>query len=102
MDRVTEYGGISNQVVDTSMRPVSTIDISGHSVPYYEIEFKKEIGSGSFGQVFLGTWQRTSVAIKICSTMSKEQINDFLQEAKLMMYVVLFYRWINLRYIVVT
>ena len=107
MDKVTEYGGIVNPVATTSTRPTSTMDISGqHSVPYNEIEFKKEIGSGSFGKVFLGTWQRTSVAIKICSTMSKEQINDFLQEAKLMMYVnssiFSFYRRMNLIDIIVT
>ena len=35
------------------------------TVPFDELQFSRVIGEGSFGRVFLGKWQETTVAIKI-------------------------------------
>ena len=47
------------------------------------IKFERELGSGSFGKVFIGKWRQTAVALKVCNVPSK--MEDFLQEAALMM-----------------
>lgn len=54
------------------------------SIPYSQLVFKREIGAGGFGKVFVGEWQRTKVAIKVASSASAE---DFTREAKLSVYL---------------
>jgi predicted Ser/Thr protein kinase len=50
------------------------------AIPYASLVFKREIGSGSFGKVFIGEWQRTVVAIKVATLASPD---EFTQEAQL-------------------
>lgn len=54
------------------------------AIPYASLVFKREIGSGSFGKVFIGEWQRTVVAIKVATLASPD---EFTQEAQLSMCV---------------
>jgi len=49
---------------------------------YDGLKFTKEIGSGSYGKVFLGMWRETKVAIKLCNELSS--VDQFLDEATLM------------------
>lgn len=57
-----------------------TIDERLH-IPYSELKFLQEIGSGAFGKVFIGEWQKTKVALKI-NMMA--QGTEFEKEARLM------------------
>ena len=38
------------------------------NVPLSELQFSRVIGEGSFGKVYLGKWQETTVAIKILTS----------------------------------
>jgi hypothetical protein len=51
--------------------------------PISSIKFERELGSGSFGKVFIGKWRQTTVAFKVCNVPGK--MEDFMQEAALMM-----------------
>jgi predicted Ser/Thr protein kinase len=53
------------------------------NIPYREISFKREIGAGGFGKVFMGEWQSTEVAIKVSNNMTSYE--EFRKEAELMM-----------------
>lgn len=55
-------------------------------VPYTAIRFLREIGSGSFGRVYIGEWQKTTVAIKVCVSLTEESTEDFIGEAGVMTY----------------
>ena len=55
------------------------------NVPYSAIRFGALLGAGSFGTVYKGEWQKTPVAIKLCSSLTTPKSKDFLDEAKLMM-----------------
>ncbi len=44
-------------------------------------------GEGSFGKVYEGEWQRLKVAIKSCNVINTEAVQEFINEASLMMYV---------------
>jgi len=52
------------------------------NVPYKEITFKREIGAGGFGKVYMGEWQSTEVAIKVSNNISSYE--EFKKEAELM------------------
>jgi serine/threonine protein kinase len=54
-------------------------------IPFNELTIEKEIGEGSYGRVCLGKWNTAIVALKFCR--KREDIDDFLREAKIMMYV---------------
>jgi predicted Ser/Thr protein kinase len=54
------------------------------TIPYKELKFNREIGSGDNGKVYEGEWQQTQVALKISTVGTSE---DFLKEARLMVYV---------------
>jgi len=52
-----------------------------------QVRFKKKIGAGNFGEVWVGTWMRSAVAIKtVIKSMSKngEFVERFKEEIKLM------------------
>jgi serine/threonine protein kinase len=55
------------------------------NIPYREISFKREIGAGGFGKVFMGEWQSTEVAIKVSNTISA--YDEFKKEAELMVNI---------------
>jgi len=54
------------------------------NIPYGELVFKRELGAGSFGKVFLGTWRKAEVALKLATLSTWE---DFANEVKLTVYV---------------
>ena len=45
------------------------------------IEIGKKLGEGSFGEVFLGVWEGTQVAMK---KLAGGQIEEFKQEASIL------------------
>jgi serine/threonine protein kinase len=47
------------------------------------ITIGKKLGAGSFGEVFLGTWEGTNVAMK---KLSGGLIEEFKQEASILWY----------------
>lgn len=49
------------------------------------LKVEKELGSGSFGKVYVGKWRQTKVAMKFCNVPGK--LDEFVQEASLMMKV---------------
>lgn len=52
------------------------------NIPYSDLKFIREIGAGAFGKVFIGEWQKTTVAMKISSASSTD---EFIREAALLM-----------------
>jgi len=44
------------------------VELQNWMITSYEVEFGAQIGSGGFGQVFMGTWNNTQVAFKVLST----------------------------------
>jgi hypothetical protein len=66
-----------------SAEMLATLADKSFLTPISSIKFERELGSGSFGKVFIGKWRQTTVALKVCNVPSK--MEDFLQEAALMM-----------------
>jgi predicted Ser/Thr protein kinase len=56
-------------------------------ISFNELVVEKEIGEGSYGKVCLGRWNDAPVALKFCR--KKTNVDDFVSEIKIMMYVVL-------------
>lgn len=57
------------------------------SLQIKELKLSNLVGAGSFGQVWLGTWNNTPVAVKVLSetsSLTEQQINSFLDEAKML------------------
>jgi len=44
------------------------VELQSWMITSYEVEFGSKIGSGGFGQVFVGTWNNTQVALKVLAT----------------------------------
>ncbi|KIM77885.1 hypothetical protein PILCRDRAFT_824860 [Piloderma croceum F 1598] len=44
------------------------VEMESWMITSYEVEFGHRIGSGGFGEVFMGTWNNTQVAIKVMKT----------------------------------
>jgi predicted Ser/Thr protein kinase len=87
-------GGSGNYNELPSLNPIneSSPDLAKPSnlndrfnIPYKEITFKREIGAGGFGKVFMGEWQSTEVAIKVSNTISA--YDEFKKEAELMVNI---------------
>jgi hypothetical protein len=59
---------------------------SRRSIPYHELRFGRLLGKGSQGEVFLGEWRGTAVAIKKVDTakVKQETVEEFCQEAAIM------------------
>jgi predicted Ser/Thr protein kinase len=51
---------------------------------FNELVVGKELGTGSFGRVYLGKWRNAFVALKFCQT---GKFDEFMKEVKLMMYL---------------
>eukprot|EP00029_Vermamoeba_vermiformis_P007415 TRINITY_DN320_c0_g1_i4.p1 TRINITY_DN320_c0_g1~~TRINITY_DN320_c0_g1_i4.p1 ORF type:complete len:763 (+),score=94.63 TRINITY_DN320_c0_g1_i4:773-3061(+) len=50
-------------------------------IPYKSLVFKKEIGAGSYGKVYVGEWKGTPVAIKVSSSVT--DMDGFFDEARI-------------------
>jgi len=67
------------------------IDLAGTAIaerlriPYSELTMIKQIGMGSYGEVFLGVWKQSHVAIKFCKRSL--DIEEFLREAEVMISI---------------
>lgn len=56
-----------------------------HIAPYFELVFDKKIGSGSFGQIYLGRWRGQVTVIKsIEGTFSDDDKAHFIREVQIM------------------
>jgi predicted Ser/Thr protein kinase len=66
----------SNLSIDSTLESVNLSKIHG-------VKIKNKLGEGKFGQVYLGSWEGTEVALKILkdATNSKE----FTQEAAMLL-----------------
>lgn len=59
--------------------------LSRYEIDFSEIQLDKKIGSGSFGDVYRGTWRGSLVAVKkLQRNLSQNEESDFLKEALLM------------------
>jgi len=66
---------------------IGKLDAIGvHRIPYRELEFKRQIGRGAFGVVFLASWRNSPVAIKRMHQqhLTPHSLREFLSEAKMM------------------
>jgi len=89
----TEYPSVS-ALVSSSMTENSlnnslgqSLNISNSSnwnIPYESIEIIKELGRGAYGIVFKAIWRKQEVALKIISSDSSQQLEDFKNEFLLM------------------
>lgn len=59
---------------------VSMIDVQ-------QLTFEEELGSGAYGTVYKGKYNKTLVAIKIATGVGTAHILEFLQEVEVMAYV---------------
>jgi len=59
------------------------------SIPFEEIEIKKQIGRGSFGVVWQAMWRGSEVAVKqmLKQDLDQTEIDEFVREGKLMMHL---------------
>lgn len=70
---------------DPPTKSIPDIDVTKkHQIPFSDLEIERKIGKGSYGKVCLGRWNDAPVALKFCK--GKEGLDNFLQEANLMMY----------------
>jgi len=74
----------TNQTSTMSICEIST-SLSG-VIRFNDIFVEKEVGEGSYGKVYVGKWNGAHVALKFCK--NKGQIEEFINEMKLMMYDV--------------
>lgn len=69
-------------------RSASTLQQTSWEIPYGQLHFDKEIGSGAFGKVFLGRWRGGVVAIKTLLDqtirLDQSELQAFQAEAALM------------------
>ncbi len=65
--------------IEEAMKSLDSAD-DRFNIPYNELVFKRELGAGSFGKVFFGTWRKADVALKLATLSTWE---DFAKEVKL-------------------
>jgi serine/threonine protein kinase len=73
--------------------------LSRSQISFNELIVEKEIGEGSYGKVCLGRWNDAPVALKFCN--KKTNLDDFLSEIKIMMYVIIIIVILNLMILIV-
>jgi hypothetical protein len=69
---------------DSKPNRLSQVLPSNMIINFKDLKFGKELGSGDFGKVFEGDWQKSKVAIKVSTSGDME---SFYNEAELMLYV---------------
>lgn len=71
----------ASEISTTAKTIASSVD-DRMNIPYSELKFVREIGAGAYGKVYIGEWQKTTVALKISSASSTD---EFIREAALLM-----------------
>ena len=56
-------------------------------IKYSKLKFIEKIGSGSFGAVYKGEFEKEQVAIKVNKMIDPTAISKFLAEAEMMLWV---------------
>jgi hypothetical protein len=75
----------SNTTILTDLLTKSSTTTQKSQISFNELIVEKKIGIGGYGEVFLGKWNSAPVAIKFCK--NKGEMDGFIREIKLMMYV---------------
>lgn len=71
-------------MVDANQDPSKLIK-EADRIPYYDLVFKQQIAAGSFGKIYLGEWNGSSVAIKsIEGELTAAESSQFVREVKIM------------------
>jgi predicted Ser/Thr protein kinase len=58
---------------------------TGFQIEFSELNIEAKIGSGSFGDVYLGSWRNTPVAIKRLRRNLEEHLAELKKEASTML-----------------
>jgi serine/threonine protein kinase len=82
---VRQLASIEERLKKLNVNPSMHLIDQRYTVSFFELQFKRKIGEGSFGKVYLGDWKEQTVAIKtIESSMTEEAKNQFVREIKIM------------------
>jgi len=66
---------------------------SNWAIDAKDVRFLRKIGTGGFGEVWIGKWKGTTAAIKkMHSMVSAESLREFCREASILACVSLFYQ----------
>lgn len=84
VDSEPNYG----HIIPISSLPRSAIHKNSNSweIEASEIIEENILGSGNFGIVYLARWRNQSVAVKKLKLASKTNLEEFIQEARVMLY----------------
>jgi serine/threonine protein kinase len=66
------------------MSTTNTSTTKKQKIPFNELKIQREIGSGSYGKVYLGKWKGISVALKFCEL--EGSVDEFISEINVQMY----------------
>ncbi len=80
-----EYLVFSNKTLSLNIDLANTAIAERLHIPYAELTMIKQIGMGSYGEVYLGVWKQSHVAIKFCKRSL--DIDEFLREAEVMLAI---------------
>ena len=80
-----ERGAPSREGLETTA-PVATLPRE-FEIPVRELNFKRRIGKGAFGDVLAATWQGTDVAVKVFNPgqVSEKSLEDFRREVGMLL-----------------
>lgn len=69
----------------TAVKPLKGSIDDKHRIPYYDLVFERLLGSGSFGKIYLGSWEGQPVAIKTLEgAISPHEQDQFIREVEIM------------------
>jgi uncharacterized membrane protein len=78
---------LTSESTNANQTELSTAQIllKRSQISFSELTIEKKIGIGGYGKVCLGKWNSAPVALKFCK--NKGNIEDFMREIKIMVYV---------------
>jgi predicted Ser/Thr protein kinase len=80
-----EYLLFSSKTLSLNIDLANTAIAERLRIPHSELTIIKQIGMGSYGEVYLGVWKQSHVAIKFCKRSL--DIDEFLREAEVMLAI---------------